>query len=270
MHELNRYDLYELAAQTPDLQARFLHAVHGRAPAVLAEDFSGPSGIARAWLAMAPFHRAICTDRDPDPIEHAQQRLAEQLDEDPHSRATWYICDVLEAGGRADVIASLNFAVCELHERSRLLTYLRHSLLRLEADGVFVADVYAGPDALLTGRYAQTIETEQGDVFYEWEQIEADPLTARVRNAMHFRLPDGRELPNAFEYDWRLWSIPELRDALWEAGFARTEAYTRLGDAMDEDGRLLVSPDSVDGQRTDAPDDLGEDEPIVAYVVGRA
>jgi len=265
----SRYDLYEIAAQVPPIQARFLRAVHGRNPHVLAEDFAGPAGIARAWLAIAPHFRAIVTDRDPEPLEHAKARLAERLEEAPDARATWNVCDVLEAGGRADVIAALNFAACELHERETLMTYLRHSLLRLEADGVLVLDVYAGPDAMLTGVSEQVIETDDGEIVYQWEQIEADPLTGRVRNAMHFRLPDGSELRDAFVYDWRLWTVPELRDALREAGFARTEVYTRLGEAMTADA-LIVRPDSIDGERTEPFEDDDDNGPFVAYVVGRA
>jgi hypothetical protein len=30
---------------------------------------------------------------------------------------------------------------------------------------------------------------------------------------------------NAFTYDWRIWSIPELRDLLIEAGFTETAVY---------------------------------------------
>ena len=32
-------------------------------------------------------------------------------------------------------------------------------------------------------------------------------------------------MKNAFVYDWRLWSIPETRDAMKEAGFSDTAVY---------------------------------------------
>jgi len=60
-----------------------------------------------------------------------------------------------------------------------------------------------------------------------WEQREFDPCTARAVNAMHFRVErDGeivQSLEDAFVYSWRLWSVPELRDAMTEAGFTATE-----------------------------------------------
>jgi len=97
-----------------------------------------------------------------------------------------------------------------------------------------------------------------------WQQIEASPLTARVRNAMHFQVKargaKARTLENAFEYDWRLWTVPELTDAITEAGFASVEVYDRLGDALDGDGNLYVKP--ID-------DGLPSEVSFVVYVVGR-
>ena len=96
------------------------------------------------------------------------------------------------------------------------------------------------------------------------QQIEASPLTARVRNAMHFQVKakgaKTRTLESAFEYDWRLWTVPELVDALQEAGFASVEIYDRLGDAMDADGNVYVKP--ID-------DGLPSEVSFVVYVVGR-
>jgi len=69
-------------------------------------------------------------------------------------------------------------------------------------------------------------------VHYTWEQREADALTAMVTAAIHFRVvADGEviaELPDAFVYRWRLWSIPELREAMLESGFASTEVHQHI------------------------------------------
>jgi hypothetical protein len=100
--------------------------------------------------------------------------------------------------------------------------------------------------------------------WYVWEQRSANPLTGRVLNAIHFRRPDARggvrHIKDAFTYDWRLWSIPELREAMTDAGFASTEVHDRLGGAIDADGTLYVRP-------IDDPAEL--DENYVVYVVAR-
>jgi hypothetical protein len=48
----------------------------------------------------------------------------------------------------------------------------------------------------------------------------------RVVNSLHFRVERDGEIVaahfDAFVYTWRMWSVPELRDAMLEAGFATT------------------------------------------------
>ena len=72
-----------------------------------------------------------------------------------------------------------------------------------------------------------------------WEQRVADAVTARVVNAIHFRVDrDGDvvfESTDAFVYDWRVWSLPELTDAARQAGFGDREVYAHLDN--DPDGR---------------------------------
>ena len=83
-------------------------------------------------------------------------------------------------------------------------------------------------------------------VEYTWEQRDADPLTGRVVDVLHFRVFEGRtlvlELSDAFVYDWRLWSVPELRDAMLEAGFRETAVYAQAVDAVDDTGTAYASP----------------------------
>lgn len=265
---VNRYDLYEMVVQLPEMQARFLRAVHGRDAAVLGEDFCGPASIARAWLLLDDGHKAFGVDRDPEPLEHARVRAREQLGA-AASRLTLRETDVMAAGDKADIVAAFNFAVCELHVRQQLVTYLRRVVYRLNAGGVFAADLYGGSDAFSPGESEQSVKTEIGTVKYTWEQREADALSGRVENAMHFGLPSGAGKPmkDAFVYDWRLWSVPELRDAMREAGFAKTEVYSNYGDAMDGDGNLIVHPVAWDGATGAVGEEL--DENWVVYVVGR-
>ncbi|MCR9075497.1 MAG: hypothetical protein NXI07_05605, partial [bacterium] len=81
---------------------------------------------------------------------------------------------------------------------------------------------------------------------YTWEQHAADPTTGMVTNLIHFRVERAGviefELEDAFVYEWRLWSIPELRDAMEDAGFSQTKVYTKLADAVDDEGNAYVMP----------------------------
>ncbi|MDX2115288.1 MAG: class I SAM-dependent methyltransferase [Planctomycetota bacterium] len=257
----NRYDLYELAVQEPGIQTRFLRALHGGRPTTLCEDFCGPASLARHWTLLDERFIGAGVDRDAEPLAHARRRAAQQ-GLDPQ-RLEFVRADVRRTRVRADIIAAFNFAVCELHDRASLTAYLRRVRGRLLAGGVFVADLYEG-GAGTVGLTEASALIRVGDARwrYQWEQRSADPLTGMVENAIHF-LPARRGTPalrDAFVYRWRLWSVPELRDALREAGFARTEAYLSYGDAIDGDGDPVPMP----------AEGAAAEPGFVAYVVGRA
>ena len=221
---------------------------------MLREDFSGPAALCAEWVK-APGAAAVAVDRDPEPLAKVTGLKDVRC----------VVADVFDADDRADLVVSTNYAVCEIHERAALVDYLRRTHARLNPGGVFVADLYGGPDALTPGQFEHSVRGPDAEkIAYIWQQIEASPLTARVRNAMHFQVKargaKTRTLENAFEYDWRLWTVPELVDALTEAGFASVEIYDRLGDAVDADGNVYVKP--ID-------DGLPTEVSFVVYVVGR-
>jgi SAM-dependent methyltransferase len=236
---LDRFDLYELCVQSPGDLVPLLEAIHGGRPSVLGEDFCGTAALSRRWAARVAGGRAIAVDHDPEPLARAAGA----------ARVEVVRGDVVAdtSGRRADVVYAGNFSIGERHDRPALLEYLRHARSRLDAGGVFVCDVYGGESAFQTGRVTREHRAADGRVVrYTWEQRRADPTTGRVVNALHFEVVrDGvveRALHDAFVYDWRLWGVPELRDAMIEAGYATTEVYLKVPDAADGDGKVYAAP----------------------------
>jgi len=232
---MDRFDLYELCTQTPERDVSLLRAIHGGAARVLGEDFAGTAALAHAWVRTVRGGRAVAVDRDAAPLSHRRA--------DP--RVQKVVGDVRRTAARADLLVALNFSLCEFHERRSLVAYLRHARRRLSRGGVFVADLYGGEGAFEVGRQRERHRGPRGErVLYEFEQRAADALTGRVVDALHFEVAGNgvrrARLRDAFVYDWRLWSIPELRDVLRDAGFAKSEVYSRFEHARDGRGRTHV------------------------------
>lgn len=243
-------DLYELCVQSPKHVVDLLRAIHGEEPMLLGEDFAGSGAVSRAWVGQSDSHRAWCVDRDAEALSRC----------DGVEGISVRVGDVMEERAPADAIWVGNFSIGYLHDRASLVAYLKHARSRLGPGGVLVCDTYGGETAYTIGEVHRFHPLPAGHspdgkggwrVRYTWEQREANPLTGMVTNALHFRIERAgfidAEIVDAFVYHWRLWSVPELRDAMVEAGFASSAVYGQLPDAVDGDGRPYIqSMDEVD------------------------
>ena len=101
-------------------------------------------------------------------------------------------------------------------------------------------------------------ETEYDDFSYVWDQDQFDPIRQRATCYIHFKFPDGSKLKRAFTYEWRMYTIPEVRDALRDAGFDDTRVYWEGTDPETEEG---------DGVYTES-ETADNDAAWVCYIAG--
>jgi hypothetical protein len=230
----DKYDLYQQSVQDPEHEVEFFQKVYkqvfGRAPKVLREDFCGTFAICCEW-AKKRSHQAIGVDLDPEPIAWGKEHNLGALDENAQQRVEIKQQDVRsKTSPKAHVLAAQNFSFWEFKTRRELLDYFKHCRASMDDSGLMFMDMMGGPECL-----DEDSEDERniGRFTYVWEQNRFDPITHDARFHIHFRFPDGSELNRAFTYEWRFWSIPEVRELLEEAGFSKSHVYW---EGTDEDG----------------------------------
>ncbi len=239
----DRHELYERAVQEPEEEVVFLDQVfqtlRGRKARSLREDFCGTALLATCWVESAPDRTAIGVDLDAPTLDWAARHRVAPLG--PRASDLELVCDdVLTVQTKSvDLVAALNFSYSLLHERGALVAYFERARACLVADGLFVLDFHAGPRT-----QERIIERTRYDGFtYVWEQGAMDALSGLATRAIHFRFPDGSQLRDAFSYAFRVWTVPELHDALRDAGFAHCEVHY---EDFDEDGYSLGPPMRVE------------------------
>ncbi len=247
--------LYEQAVQHPPTEiARIERAIRraGGTPRRLREDFSGTAFLAASWVASRSDRTAVAVDLEPS--VHAWARAHRLPDLGARAaRLSLVTTDVRHGpGGPFDAIVALNFSYQVFHTRAELGAYLAAARAALAPAGVMILDVFGGWES-------QQVIIERrrmrGGVTYVWEHESFDPITHRMRCAIHFELPGGRRIRGAFRYDWRLWTLPELTELLREAGFADVEV---LWDVAPTGSERYVPRRSADNQPG-----------WIAYLVGR-
>lgn len=239
--QLDRHDLYEACVQSPEDLVGMIAGMHGGACRVLGEDFAGTAALSLRWADSDAKRRSIAIDLDAE----ALRRHGE------HPRVLRINRDVLRVRPderlRCDAIFVGNFSIGYLHDRRELVRYLARSARRLKRRGIFVCDTYGGASTFTTGHVQREHRLPDGRrVIYTWEQREADPISGLVTNAMHFQVDRDGDVEaifaDAFVYHWRVWSIPELADAMEEAGFRSFDVFDKVPSAVDQTGRVYMAP----------------------------
>lgn len=234
----DKYQLYQWAVQSPESDIAWLVRLYrrrrGHLPRHLREDFGGTGLLSCTWVKRGKRYTADAYDIDPEPIAWGREHNHAPLSAAAAGRMRFLLEDARAPSERQpDVRVALNFSYFIFKQRAELLTYFRGVREDLGRDGMFVLDIYGGPEAFH--------ETEEERVIhhgftYIWEQEEYWPATGDYLTHIHFRFEDESELSEAFTYDWRLWGLPEIIDLLRDAGFAKVETYWEGTDATSGGG----------------------------------
>lgn len=242
----DRHRLYEIAVQSPEAEVDFVDRTYrrlrGRSARWLREDFCGTAAVSCAWVRRRKLNRALGVDLDPEVLDWARRNNLSALTPGQRQRLELLERDVLDVHSRPmDIVLALNFSYWLLSGRQALRDYFQQVRGALAPDGVFFLDAYGGYDSYRVITEERSLEDpDLGPFTYVWEQAAYEPVSGRLVCHIHFAFPDGSRLERAFSYDWRLWSLPEIRELLAEAGFSRVTVYWQGWDADgNPDGRFV-------------------------------
>lgn len=233
----DRHALYEVAVQGPDWDLDFLERVarrhSGRVPRRFREDFCSTAALATSWAQRHPGNEAWAVDLDPEPLAWAKRNRL------PYARGVEGRVHLVRSDVRrpqrplVDVACALNFSWWVFHARADLVAYLRAARASLRPRGTLVMNLFGGTRAerTLVERTRKAAGngpdgTMHPGFTYIWDQASFDAVSRRLLAHIHFELRDGRRVARAFTYDWRMWTLPELRECAEEAGFRTVEIWT--------------------------------------------
>jgi len=251
------HELYEESVQNVEHEVEFMQTtfkeIRGCTAHVFREDFCGTASASCQWVRQGEAFQAIGVDIDPAVLEWGRRNRLDRLPAADQARVSLIEGDVMATDTPpADVLAAFNFSYFIFDTRDKLRAYFERAYAVLKDDGVFFVDLFGGPEAQEEMRE----KTKHKGFTYIWHQAKFHPVTNFIRCHIHFRFKDGSKIKKAFTYEWRLWSAPEIREVLAEAGFKKTTLYW---EGEDEDG---------EGNGEFTPEEKGEaDLAWIAYIV---
>lgn len=234
----NKYVLYEASVQDAPEDARILSDIYkelrGKEARSFREDFCGTFSVACEWVKLHPQNTAIGLDIDTEPLEYGRKNHFSKLSPDQQRRMNPLKRNVISTTKPgSDLVAACNFSYWCFKDRKTLTRYFKEVYKSLNSDGLFFMDIVGG-----TEMYEEHEDTERygkgKDKFkYIWRQEKFNPINNEGFFSISYEFKDGRKMPQAFTYDWRIWSIREVRECLEEAGFKKSWIYW---EQEDEDG----------------------------------
>ncbi len=234
--------LYEAAVQGVDYDldfaGRLFRHLRGRPPRSLRDDFCATAALAAGFALRDPANVAYGVDLDPRALAWARDHRLARLRGDAPRRVHLVRGDVRTARvPRVDLTLAYNFSYWVMKSRPDLVGYFRAARRGLKKDGLFVVNAFGGSDAMRPLVEKRRIPAKQAPdgwalppFTYVWEQAAFNPIDHAFRCAIHFEFARGRPLRRAFTYDWRFWTLPEIREAMAEAGFAESRVYVEAWD----------------------------------------
>lgn len=233
----DKHTLYQLAVQSPredvDFLARVYRSLRGAEALHMREDFCGTALLCAAWVRGRNQRTAEGFDIARATLEWGRAHNFAPLGERAQ-RIRLHAKDVrAPSARRPDVRCAQNFSYFIFKRRSELLDYFARARRDLAPRGAFVLDIYGGPDAMEEEEEEREIEA---GFTYVWDQRRYVPATGDYEAHIHFRFRDGSQLQRAFSYDWRLWTLPEVKDVLHDAGFRHVDSYWEGTDEAGEGG----------------------------------
>lgn len=252
----DKHICYEESVQCVESEIDFVDAtftkLRKRQAKTLREDFCGTTNTSCEWIRRRKTNTAVCVDLDEEVLEWGKKHKIAKLKADQAKRITVLNDNVMTIKTEpVEIVLAMNFSYWLLKERKITIDYFKGIYNSLIKDGIFFLDAYGGYEAFQEMKE----KTKNKHCTYIWDQHKYSPVTGIAKNYIHFKFKDGSKMMKAFEYEWRVWTLPEITEMLTEAGFKPSIYWEQA----DEDG---------EGNGIFLPETEGEaDAGWIAYIV---
>lgn len=273
----DRHVCYEASVQCVEAEIDFVtetfEKVRSRPLRLLREDFCGTANTSCEFVSRHDENRAIGVDLDEPTLQWGRDHKLSKLSESGQARVELRNENVLTVQTEpTDAILAMNFSYFIFQQRDLLRSYFEKCRAALKDDGVLFLDCFGGHESYAETEDEREIEGDEGEpvliginqyskegFVYVWDQHKFNPITGEAVCKIHFHFPDKSKIKNAFTYVWRMWTLPELRELLAEAGFSQVDVYWEGTDEETGEGSGEYYP-TLEGEA---------DPAWVAYIVAQ-
>lgn len=260
----DKHQLYQWSVQSPGVDIEFFTEQftrhRGRKPMRMREDFCGTALMSTEWCKTDPERTALGVDLDGPTLAYGREHNLTPAGPAVAGRVKLAQADVRETRfAKVDLTLAMNFSYCVFKTREDLQAYFAAAHKGLVRDGILALEVYGGTESMSTLTEERDV---RGGATYVWEQEKFSPITNHTLCHISWKFKkDKSVLHRAFTYDWRLWTLPELRELMLAAGFKDVKMYFERVDGDEDDEFLTGTGEFIEH------DEYDNQEAWLAYVL---
>jgi hypothetical protein len=245
----SKYELYQKSVQNVKKEVEFFKKVfrliYNKMPTTFREDFCSTALLSCEWVKGNVLNSAVGIDFDQETLDWGMQNNINNLTTGS-DRIKLIKQDVLEQfdpSQKFEIICSLNYSHFLLPTRKQILKYFQNVVLNLESKSVFILDFYGGSHIFSDHKYQHNKSSD----FYEFSGKQMNILNNQSKCSLNYKIKKNKYKP-MFSFNFRIYSIIELREALEEAGFNEFKLYIKEMNDDDEDDYAEYEEVDIDGE----------------------
>ncbi len=237
----DKYVCYQQSVQSPEHEIQFFEQsfmeAYGKKPYSLREDFCGTFSICCHWVDSHRDRTATGVDLDSEPLQWGRDHNLSKLTPKQQQRVRILQQDVRKRNRpTVDILAAQNFSFWIFKTRPEVVEYFKIARANMNRQSIMIMDMMGGGQCYDENHTdTRTVKKGKRGFKYYWKQARFNPINGDARFTISFKFADGSRMKKAFHYDWRFWTIPEIREMLAEAGFSESRVYWEIEDEDDED-----------------------------------
>jgi SAM-dependent methyltransferase len=243
-HHLSKekHSLYQKSVQNPKREVEFYRKVYRlifkSLPVYFREDFCGTALLSCEWVKNNVCNQALGIDIDKDTLEWGHENNINNLSSgsDRIKLINQNVLQPFDPKQKFDIICSMNYSHFLLNKRSELVKYFSNVRRNINR-GLFIIDFYGGLHT-----YSEHRHNNQSD-FYEFHNEQMNILDNVSNSHLRYKTKEGK-LETLFTYNFRVYSIIELREALEDSGFDNFKIYIK--DVSDDEENTFSEYQEVD------------------------
>jgi len=234
--KLNKHELYQKSVQNVHIEAEFFRKVFrmifNKVPYTFREDFCGTGLLSCEWVRKDVQSYAVGLDIDQETLDWGIENNVNNLSSgfDRIKLLNHNVLDEFDNTQFFDIICSLNYSHFLLNKRKEIVKYFSNLRKNLKK-GIFIMDFYGGSHIYEDHKYNRG----ESDSFYEFRGKQMNNLTNTSICSLNYRIKKKKFTP-LYEFNFRIYSIIELKEALEECGFNKFKIYIKEISEDEDDG----------------------------------